>query len=508
MPLFPARFDLSPISQTQPIMSSVAPIPPVSLIYGNQPYAVEQAAGKRVDAVLGEDLPRDFALQRFDASEIMRGGNSEVAAELFGGLQAACETAPFLCERWVVRIDHLEAVKGSDRAAQNIVRALGELMVFPTVFEGEEAWATEEDLLPTDSREGPARPLPWVGDVAGRAGNPTLLRLKPEAAEVRCLLSHGGKRRLVGVREFLGRKLKGKFVFAGDEDTATQGEASGARGSIGNRLHQWVERIAGNPPEGLHLVCTAVAGRETDLSKPLVAAFKKAGPIDKFVTYDDHEPVDWVVREAESRGARLNPPLAALLIHLVGNDLGRLAGEVDKLALLFPALVPGTGQPAPLPSEDDLVRAAGGGATASLFLITEKLGQKDLPGALSVLEHFLQETPGEHPMLLGILARHTRQMLQWQTFERLGLPENVRPQRLKLHPFIARKLGAQARRFSITELEGMLHALADLDLGLKLHGHLTGPLLRDYIQAVCGGGFRRPRPHPATTSHGIARGSL
>ena len=468
-------------------MAGSAP-PSCALFYGNQAYAVDQAARRLTDRVLGEG-PRDFSFQRFDAAELLKSGSADAAAEALGAVQLACETAPFLCERWVVRVDHVEAVRVSDRAAQNLLRALEALQLFRCRIAGQEAWALEEDLTGDDERVGGAQPQPWVDEVESRSDGPPLLHLRPSAADARCLHSHGGERRLVDVKAFLREKLKGKFAFA-DEAEGEGAPAGGGSASAATRLHQVLERVLAHPPEGLCLLLTAQATRDSDLSRPLLGKLKGQGPIEKFVTYDDYNPVDFVMQGARERNVRLSRPQAELVIQLAGNNLGRLAGELDKLALLF-------GDAAP-PGDDALVRAVSGGQNASLFLITDKLGGKDLPGALGVLEHFLAETPNEHPVLIGILARHTRQLLRVHSLMRLRVPEADWPSQLKLHPFLAKKVVAQARRFTQPELEAMLRALAALDVAVKRHGHLTGPLFREFVQAVCRGGFAQPLGHLGT----------
>jgi DNA polymerase III delta subunit len=462
--------------------------PPVALFYGNQAYAVEQAARRLIDRVLG-DGPRDFSFQRFDAAELARAGSAEAGAEALGAFQLACEAAPFLCERWVVRLDRVEAVKVSDRVAQNLLKALNALQLFRCRSGEESAWALEEDLTPDDRREAGAQPQPWVEHVESRSEGPPALHLRPAAAGARCLLAQGGERRLVDVKAFLREKLKGRFVFADEleEDAAGAAGAGPAAGSAGSRLHQALERLLTRPPEGLTLVLTATATREGDLSRALLGKLKGRGPIEKFVTYDDYHPADFVQQGARERGIRLSRPQVELVIQLAGNSQGRLAAELDKLALLFD-----DGKP---PDDAALARAVSGGQGGSLFLVTDKLGSKDLPGALGVLETFLTETPQEHPMLIGILARHTRQLLLVHSLMRLRVPEADWAAQLKLHPFIARKVAAQARRFSELELERMLGALAGLDVAAKRLGHLTGPLFREYLHAVCSSAFAgRPAP--------------
>lgn len=469
---------------------------PLHLIYGNQSYSVNKAARGYADAVLEPDAPLDFAFQRFDAAEMLKAGSADAVGDAIAEFQNACESAPFLCERWVVRLDHVEVVKISDRAAHNLERALGEWVLFPILHEGGKALALEEDLLASDTREGGGRPQNLVAFVESRSEAPPLLHINPSAEQMRLLLSSGGKRMLVDARKYLRQKLKGKFDFAGEAKKSPAGASPAAAPATAPppappsrqqapRLHRLLERLADNPPPGLHLVLTAAASRESDISRPLLTHVKKGGTVEKHVTYDDYEPVDWVLREARPRKLALTHPLAALLVHLAGNDLGKLAGEMDKLALLFP-----DGQEI---VEEDLTRTVGGGAGRSLFGITDKLGAKDLSGVLAVLEEFLGDTPGEHPMLIGILARYFRQLLHIHTLRALGVSEADYPSQLKLHPFIAKKVIRQAWRFDRAELEAIMRTLAELDLALKLHHHLTGPLLREFAESTCLGRFARGR---------------
>lgn len=469
-------------------MAAPRPAKPVTLLYGNQAYSVEQAAGALIDRILGEG-PRDFSLYRFDAEEMLRAGAPEGAGSAVDALQLACDTPPFLSETWVVRVDHVEAVRAADRAAQTLQRALGELRVARCTLDGEACWALEDDLLP-DERGAELVPVQrWVRDVEGRGSAPPKLHLAAAGDEAPSfVVAQGGERWRVDLKGFLRERLRGRFVFA---DEADEEDAAAPAGSAAGRLHQLLERLVEHTPPGLHLVLTAAAGRESDLSRGLLGKVKRHGAVERFVTYDDYNPADWVLREARARGLRLDRPRAGLIVHLVGNDLGRLASELDKLALAF-----GEGGS---PDEDALLQAVHGGQGGSLFVITERLGSKDLAGALTVLEHFLADNPNEHPVLIGILARYFRQLLQVHALDATGgAGEAELAAQLKLHPFIAKKVAAQARRFEQVELERIVRALAGLDVAVKRHGRLEGPLFRELVHATCAGAFRRA-DHPLGT---------
>lgn len=462
---------------------------PVTLIYGNQSYSVVGAAEGLADQILGEG-DRDFSFHRFDAEEMLKSPSGDSEGDSVDAFQIACETTPFLCEHYVVRLDHLELVKAVNRGAQALQRNLTELKVFACYWEDERCWAQETDLLPTETREELMPLSRWISEIEGRTGAESVLHLTDAALAETFVLVQGKNRRKVGIKAFLREKLKGRFIFDGDEDVAPQPNgprqgASKSTGGISARLHGLVERLVENPPPGLYLVLTATATRETDISKALLGKIKKTGELRKFVTYDDYSPVDWVMREARSRQLNLSKPLAELLIHLAGNDLGRLVGELDKLALLHHKDNPVT--------EEGIIKAVHGGQGLSLFLITERLGSKDMPGTLTVLDHFLTDNPNEHPVLVGILARFFRQLLHLHTLEQNNVPVSDHASQLKLHPFIAKKVAGQARRYAPLELEQILRALAAMDISLKKHGNLTAEILKEFVHGVCADGFRQGR---------------
>lgn len=458
--------------------------PRVTLLYGNQRHSVEQAAEKLISTTIAPDQ-REFACHRFDAAELLAPGAADAMRQGVDEFQLACQTVPFFSETYLVQLNHLERVKLPGRAAQNVTRALEELLVRRTSWEGQPVWATEEDLPPGGTPEGgEVAALRWVKQVAPLSGGGVMLDLQESAPDF--LLAQGDQRRREGLKGFLKNKLKGSIHFSDETAESGQGQESA---SAGGRLHQLLEKLVVNPPPGCILLFTASASRESELSPPLLKLIKKHGKVEKFVTYDDYLPIDWLLKEARGHGLALSRPAAEQMIHLVGNDLGQLAGELEKLALLVPLPSAG-GQPRAL-DEQALLATLHANSRYSLFAITEQLGNKKLDGALLVLEQFLVNSPNEHPLLTGILARYFRQLHLVHTLRQAGGGEAELAAHLKLPPFIARKIQAQARGFSIEELEAILQALAQLDYALRQSHRLAPVLLKNLVMEVCSGAFKK-----------------
>ena len=455
---------------------------PVCLFYGNQTYSVESAARRVEQQVLG-DAPRELTFHRFDAAEMLRPQGGESPENRMDTFRLASESVPLLGGNFVIRVDGLERVKPPSKGAAGVLRQLEEAELFLAVWEGQQVWAAQEDLLPGEPRGVTARLSHWVKGVEG-FGGAVVVEPADEGELPEFLLSTGDHRHTVGFKGYLKAKLKGRILFAGENP---DGDSPGPAAPVGvARLHQLLLTLVENPPPGCWVVLTSGATREKELSTSLAAAIRKRGVVEKFVTYDDYQPVDWAVKEARDRGLVLKPPQAGLLISLAGNDHGRLARELDKLSLLFPK--------GAAPTLEELGVALHANSRGSLFLVNEKLGRKRLSGALGVLNQFFEDTPNEHPALIGLMARHFRQLYHVHSLGQLGVTDEDLATHLKLHPFLARKVKAQAANFTPLELERILQALAQLDTAAKLHSRLAPMLFKDLAQGICQGRFQHTPP--------------
>jgi DNA polymerase-3 subunit delta len=190
----------------------------------------------------------------------------------------------------------------------------------------------------------------------------------------------------------------------------------------------------------------ALAAGELRKDAPLAKACAKAGDV---LVYDvpKRNLAQWVADRFRQLDARADAEACALLVQLVGDDPQALATEVEKLATWA------AGEPI---GEREVAELAVAFAETPTFALTDAWGRRDPAAA----------TLGSH------LARV-------RSCQRLAA-EGVRPRdaagRLKMHPFYAEKLFAQAGRFSPDELGDALVRLADLDLALKGDSRLASDL--------------------------------
>jgi len=165
----------------------------------------------------------------------------------------------------------------------------------------------------------------------------------------------------------------------------------------------------------------------------------------------------WLAQEAKALGKVLSPAAAQRLVEVVGQNLGDLSQELQKLALfageerhLTPALV------------DQLATHS---RTYTIFALVEALGERSSQRRLQALAQLLDL--GEPPLkILTMLARQIRLLLRVKEAPPgTSAPDLARS--VNLAPFLVRKLERQAAAFSRRALLRHLTRLHQADLMLK-----------------------------------------
>ena len=249
-----------------------------------------------------------------------------------------------------------------------------------------------------------------------------------------------------------------------------------------NRLFETLEKIIKNPPENLWFIFTSPAMREQDFSKPLYHSIKKGGSrIQKFVSYDNSSPYNWVIKRGEQKGLQLSADITHFLIKFVGNDLTDLDHELEKLSLYF------SGKAI---SEDLIKEHIRGHKHFSVFRMTEALSRKELIPALEILDHQLQATPREHVRLFALIIMQFRRLLIIHCMFEQFYKESEIIGKISLPPFLSKQVLAQAKNFSSEEVKNIFTELAKLDLQVKFKSSLAHLLLQDLFQRICSGHFQ------------------
>jgi DNA polymerase III delta subunit len=229
------------------------------------------------------------------------------------------------------------------------------------------------------------------------------------------------------------------------------------------------------PGSGIVFLESTPTGAKEPGPKRVVDAVRAlGGEIRAFRAPKAGELAGWIEREARDRGIRLAPGAAKELATRVGgfvldNDADRrnqtrmVANELDKLGLYRPDTAI---------SVDDVRALVPEAVPGSVWALTDAVGLRDTAKATTLLDRLAAATP--EPVLLAVLHRRIRELLEVADHLASGTPEASLPRQLGLHPFRAQQLANQARRWSIAELQAALEGLLELDATVKGAPGLAG----------------------------------
>ena len=188
----------------------------------------------------------------------------------------------------------------------------------------------------------------------------------------------------------------------------------------------------------------------------------------------------WIMQEAQAQGVHFESSAAAELSNLIGVDLFQARQEVNKAHSYVGA--GGT-------VTRDVVRLlCSQTREEDIFALVDALGKRDSKQALRLLNALTAEQPAQY--VVSMVARQVRLLLIAREVNAEGGGEKEIGTACGVHPFVARKLQDQCRRFSAGELEGIYRQLdaldeasktgkASLDVGLEmLVARMSRPALK------------------------------
>lgn len=180
--------------------------------------------------------------------------------------------------------------------------------------------------------------------------------------------------------------------------------------------------------------------------------------------------------EAEEQGYLIEPAVAGFLVERCGRDIAHVLSELEKCALRA-----GAGNPITPAIIEEMTRRQ---LQETIFDLTDALGKRQMTEAVRLMREMLS---GGEPVqvIFAMFVRHLRQLLQARTFLDAGLPLDASTlgrlppelaeqlpksnlaQFLRSQGWIGKQYAAQARNFSVPELQAALQTALKTELALK-----------------------------------------
>ncbi len=217
----------------------------------------------------------------------------------------------------------------------------------------------------------------------------------------------------------------------------------------------------------------ALVGDGIKRDSALAKAVAKAGQVLAYDVTKKQLP-EWVAEQFARLGASAGRDTCRALVEAVGDNVGDLSSEIQKLATWA--------------NGDQITRAtveelAVGRAETPIFAVTDSWGRRDVAATLRAAESLLDRShrprSGELIRLVASLVGHVGRVRKAAHLVDEGVRSSEIASRLKIHPFVAEKAAKQAGNFSPEELGLATVRLAELDAGAKGGSRLPPELQLD-----------------------------
>jgi DNA polymerase-3 subunit delta len=216
-----------------------------------------------------------------------------------------------------------------------------------------------------------------------------------------------------------------------------------------------LERELASPPPDTVLVLVARGKPPERLSK---AVAKAGGELREYEAPKPRELPRWTIDRAAEEGLTLDLEAARALVSVVGNNQQRLSREVERLALLA--------HPKTSLTAEHIQRFAAGETSGQGYDLADALVAGDLEQSLRLAERLVErgERPGRliYPILSGL-----RRSLRAAELIDAGVSEAQLAKELRVPPWLAKRIGSQARRADRDALERALCAFAELEVAMR-----------------------------------------
>ena len=198
-----------------------------------------------------------------------------------------------------------------------------------------------------------------------------------------------------------------------------------------------------------------------DGRKAMAKLLKKQDALYTFKKMYDNKLPEWTTELVEKKGFSIAQKAVIVLVEHIGNDLSRIANEVDKVILNL------GGQK--LITEDDIEKYVGVSKEYNVFELQDALGRKDLGKAMKIIQYF-EGNPKAGPIQMVLPALYNYFSKAYMLFAVQGKDDKTAAAAIGVNPYFIKDYQMVARNYNFNGVEQVLLLLHHYNLrGIGVH---------------------------------------
>lgn len=238
-----------------------------------------------------------------------------------------------------------------------------------------------------------------------------------------------------------------------------------------------LESYAENPQPTTVLVI-AYKYKTLDKRKKVTKILEKNGVVFESKKLYENQVPTWIQRVIQGKGYSIEPKASAMLVEFLGNDLGKISNELDKLQIILPK--------GHTISPKDIEENIGFSKDYNNFELRKAIGEKDQLKAYRIADYFAQN-PKDNPLVVttGLVFGFFSQLLQYHGLKDKS-PANV-AKILKVNPYFLKEYDLALRNYPMKKVSAIVATLRDVDVkskGVGANALPPGDLLKEMLVKV------------------------
>ncbi len=224
-----------------------------------------------------------------------------------------------------------------------------------------------------------------------------------------------------------------------------------------SRTIDQLEAYAENPQPTTVLVF-AYKYKTLDKRKKLIKTLDKKGLVYESKKLYENQVGEWIRRVLKGRGFEIEPKAMMMLVEFLGNDLSRIANEINKLEIILPK----GSKITPSHIEENI----GFSKDFNVFEFRKAIGEKNQFKAYQIADYFAKN-PKDNPLVMttGLVFGFFSALLQYHGLKDKS-PNNI-ARELKVSPYFVTDYISAAKNYPMKKVSSIIAALRELDVKSK-----------------------------------------
>jgi DNA polymerase-3 subunit delta len=237
------------------------------------------------------------------------------------------------------------------------------------------------------------------------------------------------------------------------------------------------ESYASSPmPSTVLVICYKY--KTLDKRKKVTKLFDKSGVVFESKKLYENQVGQWITRVLQSKKFSIEPKANAMLVEFLGNDLGKINNELEKLQIILPA--------GSTISAKDIEENIGFSKDFNIFELRKAIGERNQLKSYKIAQYF-SDNPKDNPMVMtiGLIFSFFVQILQYHGLKDKN-PKNVAAV-LKVNPFFLKDYDVALRNYPMKKVSHIVTLLREIDIKSKGVGANAMPqhdLLKEMLVGI------------------------